>query len=305
MLKLGFVAGTGCPHGVWFAEMINGLNEKHKDLNEWISDPPMATVEGAQIVRVFDEDREAAENMAKFANVPEVADKLEDMFDGLDAVFIGDDFTMTHYKYAPSFLERRIPTFLDKPLADTVPAARALVDLANKHKCLFTSPSALLYARNFEPYYRREYREEHLGEIAMVCSMGPADLMWERPFMFYGMHSVVLGHYIIDDRPVEVIDVGERGRTVVCVKYMKGAQLTVMCPHGVPVPYQAMVQGSKASVHVQDDDVGYFYSNMLQDFVSMVEKGEQTFDLLQALEVLQIGCAAEESVRTGGAVRLG
>ena len=29
MIKLGFVGGTGCPHGVWFAEMINGLCEKH------------------------------------------------------------------------------------------------------------------------------------------------------------------------------------------------------------------------------------------------------------------------------------
>ena len=302
MLKLGFVAGTACPHAVWFAGMFNGVNAKHKDLNEWITDPPMATIEGAQIVRVFDEDRQAAENMHKFANVPEVADSLEEMFDGLDGIFIGDDFTVTHHQYAPPFLERRIPVFLDKPFAENVPTARGLVDLAQKNKCLFMCTSALLYARAFEPLYSRE---RDLGEIAMVCTMGPADLMWERPFMFYGMHAVALGHYIIDDRPVEVIDVGERGRTVVSVKYMKGAHLTVMCPHGVPVAYQAMVQGSKGSIQVVDDDVAYFYSAMLKDFLAMIEKGEQTFDLLQALEVLRICCAGEESVRTGKAVRLG
>ena len=37
----------------------------------------------------------------------------------------------------------------------------------------------------------------------------------------------------------------------------------------------------------------------------MVEKGELTSDPLQAVEVIQIFCASEESVRTGRPVRLG
>ena len=45
--------------------------------------------------------------------------------------------------------------------------------------------------------------------------------------------------------------------------------------------------------------------NMLKDFLAMVAQGEQTFDLLKALEVFQICCAQEESVRTGRPVRLG
>ena len=44
---------------------------------------------------------------------------------------------------------------------------------------------------------------------------------------------------------------------------------------------------------------------MLKDFMAMVAQGEQTFDLLKALEVFQICCAQEESVRTGRPVRLG
>ena len=302
MIKLGFVAGTAYPHSVWFAGMFNGVNGKHKHLNEWIVDPAMARIEGARVVRVFDEDRQAAENMAKFADVPEVAGSLEEMFEGLDAVFIGDDLTMRHHQYAPPFLDRGIPTFLDKPFGDNVAAARALIDRARVRNCLFTSTSALVYAREFAPIYSRE---KEVGEIAMVCTMGPADLMWERPFVFYGMHAVTVGHYIIDDRPVEVVDVGQRGRTVVRVRYLNGAHLTVMCPHGMPVHYHALVQGTKGPLYAEDDDYAYFYASMLKDFLAMVEKKEQTFDLLKALEVLQICCAHEESVRTGKAVRLG
>lgn len=302
MIKLGFVAGAGIYHAVQFAKMFNGLNEEYKHLDPYGGSPPMARIEGAKVVRVFDENRQAAENLARFANVPEVADRLEDMFDGVDAIYIGDDLTLKQYRYARPFLERRIPTFLDKPFADNVASARELMDLARDRKCLFMSSSALKYAKEFEPL---RTGEKEVGDVVMACTLGPADLSYARPFLFYGMHAVTLGHCLINSRPVEVVDVGERGRTVVCVKYLNGSQLTVMCPHGVPVGFQGLVQGTKGSFYAQVTDAAYFYSTMLRDFLSMVEKGQQTFDLLQALEVIQICCAQEESVRTGRPVRLG
>ncbi|MBI3919796.1 MAG: Gfo/Idh/MocA family oxidoreductase, partial [Armatimonadetes bacterium] len=239
---------------------------------------------------------------SRFAKVPEVADKLEDMFDGLDAIYIGDDLSLVQYKYARPFIERGIPTFIDKPFADSVASARELVDLARARKCLLMSSSALKYTKEFE-----EVRSgaKDIGEVVMACTMGPADLHFGRPFLFYGMHSVTLGHCLINSRPVEVFDVGERGRTAVQVKYMNGAQLTVLCPHGVPVGFQGLVQGTKGSHFGTVTDGAHFYSTMLKDFLAMVEKGEQTFDLLQAVEVIQICCAQEESVRTGKPVRLG
>ena len=117
------------------------------------------------------------------------------------------------------------------------------------------STSALKYAQKFEKLYRGE---EGIGDAVAVCAMGPADLMWKRPFIFYGMHAVTIGHYAINDRPVEVIDIGERGRSVVGVKYMHGAQLTVMCPHGVPVGFQVLAQGTEGAFHACDMDAAYF-----------------------------------------------
>jgi len=307
MLKLGFVAGAAGYHAVQFAKMFNGMNEAHKDLDPFGGGPPMATIEGAKVVRVYDEYRSGAELLSKLCDVPQVADSLEEMFEGLDAIVICDDLKFTHYRFARPFLQRGIPVLLDKllldkPFPDNVERARDLIDCARDHESLLMTSSALKYARAFEKLYRGE---ESIGEVVMACCMGPADLMWKRPFVFYGMHAVTIGHYAINDRPVEVVDIGERGRSVVGVKYMNGAQLTTMCPHGVPVGFQALVQGTQGAFHARDDDAGYFYSTMLKDFLAMVEKGAQTFDLLQALEVYQICCAQEESVRTGKPVRLG
>lgn len=302
MIKLGFVAGAGIYHAVSFSKMFNGLNEEYKHLDPSGGGPPMTRIEGAQVVKVFDENRQAAENLAKFANVPEVADTLEEMSEGVDAIYIGDDLSLKQYKYAWPFVERGIPTFIDKPFADNVESVCELIELARDRKCLLMSSSALKYTKEFEPVLSGE---KDLGEIVMACTMGPADLHYARPFLFYGMHAVTLGHCLINSRPVEVFDVGERGRTVVQVKYMSGAQLTVMCPHGVPVGFQGLLQGTKDSFYAKVTDGAHFYSTMLRDFLAMVERGEQTFDLLQAREVIQICCAQEESARTGKPVRLG
>ncbi|MBM4082833.1 MAG: hypothetical protein FJ278_24210 [Planctomycetes bacterium] len=302
MIRLGFVAGAGIYHAVEFSKMFNGLNEEFKSLDPYGGRPPMARIEGAKVVKVFDEDRKAAENLSKFASVPEVANKLEDMYDDIDAVYIGDDLTLQQYKYARPFIERRIPTFIDKPMADNYEAARELADLAGFKKCLLMSSSALKYAKETEEIRNGK---KDIGDIVMACTTGPADLRLARPFLFYGMHAVSLGHCHINKRAVEVVDVGERGRTVVRVKYIDGSILTVMCPHGVPVRFRGLFQGTKGFHFAEVTDAGFFYSTMLKDFVAMIEKGQQTFDLTQALEVIQICCAAEESVKTGRSVRLG
>lgn len=302
MIRLGFVAGAGIYHAVQFAKMFNGLNEEFKHLDPYGGRPPMARIEGATVVKVFDENRQHAENLSRFANVPVVADTLEEMLEGVDAIYIGDDLTMKQYQYARPFIEKGIPTFIDKPMADSVAAARDLMDLARWRKCLLMSSSGLKYTKEFAPVTSGE---ANVGDIVMACTMGPADLRLSRPFLFYGMHAVTLGHTLINSRPVEVFDVGERGRTAVQVKYLNGAQLTVMCPHGVPVGFQGLVQGTRGSFYAKVADSAHYYSTMLKEFLAMVEKGEQTFDLLQAVEVIQICCAAEESVRTGRPVRLG
>ena len=97
MLKLGFVAGAGGGyHAVQFAKMFNGMNEANKHLMDpFGGGPPMATIDGANVVRVFDEHRPDAELLSALCDVPEVADSLEEMFEGIDAVFIGDDLKFT------------------------------------------------------------------------------------------------------------------------------------------------------------------------------------------------------------------
>ena len=108
----------------------------------------MATIEGAKVVRVYDEYRSGAELLSKLCDVPQVADSLEEMFEGLDAIVICDDLKFTHYRFVRPFLQRGIPVLLDKllldkPFPDNVERARDLIDCARDHESLLMTSSAL------------------------------------------------------------------------------------------------------------------------------------------------------------------
>jgi hypothetical protein len=102
--------------------------------------------EGFQLVKVFDPDPEAAERVAlAFHGRPKVCSTLEEVSEGVDLVFIanasgsGED----HLKLARPGIRKGVPTFVDRPLADSLQAARALINLAKRHQAPLLSCSHL------------------------------------------------------------------------------------------------------------------------------------------------------------------
>ena len=69
---------------------------------------------------------------------------------------------------------------------------------------------------------------------------------------------------------------------------MNGAQLIVMVSARGAGGVSGAGAGDEGAFHACDTDAAHFYSTMLKDFMAMVAQGEQTFDLLKALEVFQI-----------------
>ena len=75
---------------------------------------------GFEIAKVWDADRELAEKFSQlFFRKPVACTNLDDMTHGIDAVFIADcnGGGQDHLELARPFLEKGIPTFVDKPFA--------------------------------------------------------------------------------------------------------------------------------------------------------------------------------------------
>jgi predicted dehydrogenase len=103
-------------------------------------------VEGFEVVKLWDEYRDAAEMAAGvFIKKPVVCDSFEEVSDGVDLVLIGDcNYEGSdHLKLAAPGLRKGIPTFVDKPFAETYSDAKAMVELSIKHKAPLLSLSIL------------------------------------------------------------------------------------------------------------------------------------------------------------------
>jgi predicted dehydrogenase len=103
-------------------------------------------VEGFELVKVWDAERRLAENMAKiYLSRPKVCERLEDVSDDVDLVFIADcnGEGQDHLALATPGIQKGVPTFIDKPFAYDVKDARALVALAERHRTPIMSLSIL------------------------------------------------------------------------------------------------------------------------------------------------------------------
>lgn len=92
------------------------------------------TVEGFRITRFWDPDKTQAEATARILNKEDgvICDSLDAVSDDVDLVFIADcnGDGSDHLAWATPGLEKRVPTFVDKPFAYEYRDAKAIVELA-------------------------------------------------------------------------------------------------------------------------------------------------------------------------------
>lgn len=163
-IKLGLVHCD--THGFYYGALMTKCDpialEKHNKIvhyyaTDWY-DPAHVTVPKTwdfDIVKCYDDDRAAAEGFAESFPGAKVCDTMEQVGEGVDAVFLAecDGDGSTHLEWARPFLERGIPTFVDKPMALTLADAKEIVRLARKHNAPMYNSSILtevIAADNFK-----------------------------------------------------------------------------------------------------------------------------------------------------------
>lgn len=158
-------------HAVYYAVLMDkhdplmlrgpGLTRSGKIRESWQSggayfyhylnyaDPTAMTapkVSGFKIAKLWDPERELAEIMSEvFHSRPRVCDSFEEVSDDVDMVFIADcnGDGSDHLTLATPGLQKRVPTFIDKPFAYHIGDAVAIVNLAKKRSVPVLSLSIL------------------------------------------------------------------------------------------------------------------------------------------------------------------
>lgn len=159
-------------------------------------------VDGFRIAKVWDEDRASAEMFSRvFHGRPKVCETFAECSDDVDLVFIADcnGDGSDHLQLATPGLKKGVPTFIDKPFANSLVDARKLQALATKHGAPVMSLSIL----QTNPATARV--KSRLAEVGQV-SFG-AITAWNTHWAGL-IHSISIAHHVF----------GTGIRTVSCLK---------------------------------------------------------------------------------------
>ena len=158
----------------------------------WQGDvPPEEHVAGARVVACLFQRRtdQDADDEKKFLEqlrgmgVEKVVGKPEDMLDQVDAAAVVSRDGNEHLALAEPFLKAGMPTFVDKPLANTLDVARKIVALARENDAPLFSASPVRY------YHEVTEHVEKAEEVGAVKS-GSVWSHASRDISFYGIHAI-------------------------------------------------------------------------------------------------------------------
>ncbi|MFZ5970305.1 MAG: Gfo/Idh/MocA family oxidoreductase [Bacteroidota bacterium] len=247
-LKLGLIGiseGNGHPYS-WSA-IFNGY-EKDEMANcpfpsipEYLSRqnfPADFLTALAEVICVWTQDREVSHHIAKASRIPLVVDYFEEMADKVDGILLARDDAKKHLDFAPHFLKRGLPIYIDKPLALTRKDAEYLYSL-EKYPGQIFSCSALRYAPEFQ---LTAQDRDYLGEIISIEARTPKS--WEK----YAIHIIEPVLNIFDyDVQVSASARFERGEERgLRLSTVQGVDIQFVASGSKPEPISIKLIGSRA-----------------------------------------------------------
>lgn len=291
MIRLGIV-DFDTSHAVEFTKRINhvGIAE-----DQW--------VEGAKVVAGVPGTSAIApetipKNLATLKGYGiEILDDPAALFGKVDAVLIEAVDGSVHLGRAMPFLERGIPTYVDKPFACSVADAKAMMDMAMTKHIPLMSASSLRYAPEI---VAASGGKGPAGAIVGVTTFGPCMLHPRNPGMFhYGIHAVEMLFTLMGPGCREVTSVSRAGTDVATGIWSDGRMATVRGLRDGKHDYGFTVFGEKG---VKSEGVGskYIYRELLKAVVGMFQSRQVPIDPRETLEIVAFIEAARQSAAAGG-----
>jgi predicted dehydrogenase len=294
MIRLGIV-DFDTSHVVEFTKRLN-----HIDIAEdqWVEGAKVvAGVPGTSLIAPDTIPRNT-ETLKKYGI--EILDRPADLLGKIDAVLIESVDGGVHVERALPFLEKGIPTYVDKPFACSLADAKKLMDVAMRQHVPMMSSSSLRYAPEV---VAAKGGKGPSGAIAGVATHGPAPLHPTRNpgLLHYGIHPVEMLYTLMGPGCKRLASLGGPNGEVVTGVWADGRAGTVRGIRKGKADYGFTVFGEKAVV-TEPVSTRFIYRELLKAIVGMFETKEAPIDPRETLEIVAFIEAARTSLDGGGKV---
>ena len=263
-------------------------------------------VDGFEITRVWDEDRELAELGARvFGSRPRVCETLDQVSDDVDLVVIGDCKTEgeDHAQLAAPGIRKGVPTFVDKPFAACLEDARALAALARDNSTPILSLSIMRETPGLSHFRNRlaEITPLNLGLIHGGVGLRLDGLI----------HAISAAQHVFGPGVRSVDVMGDGDVDVVRLNYVDapdkpagGVLLTKSAGGGeeVTVSFYAAAIGKHGAIRSEpqnDHTHPHGMRRIVEKIKTMVRTGRSPVPMAEILENIAVADAVRAAHRTG------
>lgn len=264
-------------------------------------------VDGARVVAgVPGQSWLAPERIAGFTEemrelgVELLEDPLE-LLGKVDGVLVNSIDGAVHLERARPFLERGVPTFVDKPFACSTADALALIDLAERHQAPLFSTSSLRYAPEVAS---AAGGTAQTGRLLGASVYGPALLhpSGRNPGLFhYGIHPVEMLFTLLGPGCQQVSCQRLEAAEVIAATWNDGKVATLCGLRNDRRDYGFTLYGTEGN-EVRALPDRYFYTELLHEIVRFFQEKQTPLDPSESLEIVAFIEAVNRSADQNGLV---
>lgn len=265
-------------------------------------------VPGFKLVKVWDADRENAEILSEiFIDPPKVCDTLDEVSDDVDLVFMADcnGDGADKLKLAAPSIEKRVPTFIDKPLSYDIGGARRIVDLARKKRTPILSLSIMRCVPDAARFSMR---------LPEVGTLGMGNIIGGGAHMAGHIHAISLAQHVFGTGVQSVSCMGELDLAVIRLKYgdrkdrpKAGVTINCDCGPGWHGAFHVDAYGNLGAIHsgpIGDFAYPHGSAEILRRIKEMVRTGKSHVPYGDMIENIAVATAARKAQKTGRTVQL-
>ncbi|MGB9758768.1 MAG: Gfo/Idh/MocA family protein [Thermoproteota archaeon] len=275
--RIGIV-GSDNSHAIIFSQIANGVSNENY-------------VPGFKVTHLFGLDDKRNKEVAEKGKIENIVSDINEMIGKIDIAFIEFRHGGLHLEYAKSFIENKVPVFVDKPIAATTSDARKLIQLAKENQVPFTSFSTLRFT-NVVQELKKIFEKE---DPVFLSVLGPGDMQSEYGgLIFYGIHCTEIFNEISGTGVKEVSSVRKNGNIVATLLHEKLIGSIKIAPE---MPYLFSVEGlTKKSYFSNKVDLESCYKNGMIKIKEMLDKKQWILSENEMFEPVAVVKAIEESI---------
>jgi predicted dehydrogenase len=287
---IGYSEGNG--HPLSFSAIVNGFDEEAMARAGWpvihnylkARGPHEFGFPDVRVEAISTPDPTMAKVFASACRIPYVVADPAEMFGLIDAVMILRDDYATHWQLARPFLNKGVPTFVDKPLcvsAEELAFFRPHLESGKLMSC-----SGLRFCSELDGLRADPGR---VGKVKLIGATVVVD--WPR----YGVHMLEAAMGALHVKPV-AIQRHVVGHESMAIRMEDGALMLIDALGAVPKTFSLAVFGDKAIERVEINDNFFAFRRTIGHFVEQIRSGVPALDpaeTMLALRTLISGLACE------------